>query len=118
MISLFNLLISLNPMLYFMRMFYYLHCHTTRHLTRLFILFFRIIYLIGEADKWIPHSRQRIHGMTLTSTDVKVTLSGAVSEVVHYTIYDTDRGDYVSFTCTVGQNGQTVLSVDKGKCEN
>ena len=81
-----------------------------------YLQFFRAVLLIGEMDKWVPHSRQRTREITLTSTQVKVILHGGVAEVINYTVFYPREVRYHTYVCTTGEYGQAWLSVPHGEC--
>ena len=81
-----------------------------------------IIY--GEMSKWVPWSRQRmsnietrgVFGMDGQMENLRITLQGAVDEVIEF--YMAWGGDMMEFKCVVPVGGSVVIDVAQKKCVN
>lgn len=70
--------------------------------------------IYGEVSKWVPMSGQRVRNMEVTETDILLHLHGAVSEQV--TISWTVDNSWQEKTCTIAQDGSSVLSLMNKLC--
>ena len=74
--------------------------------------------LLGEADKWVPFSRQRTQNIEVTSRDVLVTLDGVVDESLNYRLYLVEKDVIEQVQCKIGKAGHAILSVQYKRCRS
>ena len=70
--------------------------------------------LLGELDKFVPMSPQRVTSISSSTEDIMLTLSGIPKETVTMTI-SVDSG-YHAVKCVIGEGGTAVISVAKMNC--
>ncbi|ELU14855.1 hypothetical protein CAPTEDRAFT_225895 [Capitella teleta] len=76
------------------------------------------IVLLGEMDKWVPFSRDRISSIETNDHDLHVTLEGAGGEnVVFGAILNPDGlQNYSKYECVIPASGKVILVLPFGEC--
>ncbi len=72
------------------------------------------LLLLGELDKWVPMSPQRVTGMTIDQGDIHIRISGGVRERPTFT-YIWDNKTYQA-TCVIGESGTALIKIAEGQC--
>ena len=70
--------------------------------------------MIGEVNKWVPMSSQRVKAIDVGSSDVKVELEGVKDEVINFHIMY--AGKSMVFTCKFRGDGLAILSLNNKMC--
>lgn len=73
------------------------------------------VYLLGETDKWLPVSQQRLTALTpIQDQDLVLTVAGAQGESVSFS-YLLD-GTLQTVTCNFKQTSSLLLSISNKTC--
>lgn len=80
--------------------------------------------LMGEMDKFVPISEQRIRSMSVDDTSVTIVLRGAAFEEVTIAFWkpsstatsDRAPGEVVKYKCDLATMGVSTLTVPAGSC--
>lgn len=73
------------------------------------------VIVLGEVNKFVPMSPQRIFSFSLESDDIVIVLSGATGEQVQFSIsYLPSKVTVIK--CAIGDSGHATLSVANRKC--
>jgi len=75
----------------------------------------RNVALLGELSKLVPVSPKRVTDITVSSTDIRVTLKGSPDEIVNFAVYV--DGDVWWFKCVVSNYDTATLSVADRSCQ-
>ena len=70
---------------------------------------------MGELDRWVPVSGQRITGLDVTPSDVTLQLTGASNESVEMMFLEGAMN--VKIACTLGKDGLAKLSFGQKACK-
>lgn len=74
--------------------------------------------LLGEMDKFVPVSEQRIRAIEATATDVMIQLVGVPGEEVSMSFWNPSNRSTpgMKFTCTIKADGSITLVIPQGNC--
>ena len=72
--------------------------------------------LLGELAKWVPVSPQRVSSIEASNSELEVLLTGAPSEVVLLSAYNTATLETTTLTCTLDAAGRATATFVAGLC--
>lgn len=72
--------------------------------------------ILGELNKWVPMSPQRVRDISLIGDDIQLHLMGAVGEKVTMTFGDPVSKTWVHISCVIPEDGTTTMSYQKQMC--
>lgn len=75
---------------------------------------------MGELDKWVPMSQQRVKGILQTATDFLIQITVQARETVTFSIYFSGENKVETIVCDNSKSSTpapaTVISVVNKKC--
>ena len=72
------------------------------------------VIILGELNKWVVMSPQRITSITLSTDDIQMSLTGAINEQVNMSFQVS--GKMTSILCVMGKSGTSSLSLKDHQC--
>lgn len=72
------------------------------------------IALLGELDKFVPISPQRVSDISITTNDIKIELKGETGEKVTFTVWY--NGTYNEYLCIIGKDSSATISLLRNVC--